>query len=274
MPLRGERAGARDHGVVHQAFRAQKPCHCRERGQADAAVAEAIGFEPFFVEFEPLWEHIRDRLMQAGGKHTTQLRLCHDGSVTSPNVAAAIIAGGQARRFGGQDKFRLVVDGRAIIVRQLEVLQRIADPVFVVANHTGRFADLQVPVHADVLPGTGALGGLYTALVRATTEFVIVVACDLPFLDAGVLARLIDLAPGADGAWIRTARGVEPFFACYRTSSAPRVRDALDAGQLRAASLGDVLTLAELRESELAAFGPVDRLLANVNSPEDYARVQ
>jgi molybdopterin-guanine dinucleotide biosynthesis protein A len=194
--------------------------------------------------------------------------------VTSPNVAGAIVAGGQARRFGGHDKCRLVVDGRAIIVRQLEVLQRIARPVFVVANDAARFTDLHVPVHADVLPGTGAVGGLYTALLRADTDLVIVVACDLPFLDAAVLSRLVELAAPADGAWIRTTRGVEPFVACYRTRAAPRIRREIEAGRLRAADLGGVLDLAVLDEAELATFGPVDRLLANVNSPEDYARVQ
>ena len=58
------------------------------------------------------------------------------------STSAAILAGGQARRFGGQDKSRLVVHGRSIIVRQVEVLQRVADEVFVVARDPERFADL------------------------------------------------------------------------------------------------------------------------------------
>jgi molybdopterin-guanine dinucleotide biosynthesis protein A len=194
--------------------------------------------------------------------------------VTSRDVSAAIVAGGQARRFGGADKSRLLVDGRAIIVRQLEVLQRITPSVMIIANDAARFADLAVPVHPDRLPGTGALGGLYTALVQAPADRVLVVACDLPHLHEGLLTRLTDLAAGADGAWVRTARGPEPFLACYRRHAAEAVRRALDAGRLRARDLGQVLNLAVLEETELAAFGPVAYLLANVNSPEDYARVQ
>jgi molybdopterin-guanine dinucleotide biosynthesis protein A len=174
----------------------------------------------------------------------------------------------------GLDKSRLVVDGRAIIVRQLDVLRRIASEIRIIAGDAARFSDLDVPVVADLLPGTGALGGLYTGVVTAAAERVIVVACDQPYLDDRVLARLVDLAGRADGAWIRTTRGVEPFLACYQRRTAPRIRRALERGRLRAGDLGDVLDMAALTGDELASFGAVDRLLFNVNTPDDYARVQ
>lgn len=191
-----------------------------------------------------------------------------------PGLAAAIVAGGQARRFGGRDKSRLLIDGRSIIVRQLDVLQRITPSVFIVANDAARFADLSLPVHPDALPGTGSLGGLYTALLTAAAPRVLVVACDLPFLDSAVLSRLVDLSAVGDGAWVQTSRGPEPFLACYRTEAAPRIRAELDAGRLRAMDLARVLSMTPMDEQELQRFGSVDRLLANVNSAEDYARVQ
>jgi len=200
--------------------------------------------------------------------------LCHDVRVSSSDLCAAIVAGGQARRFDGADKSRLIVEGRPIIVRQLDVLRRITSSIAIIANDASRFADLSLPVHADVIAGTGALGGLYTALVQAPADRVLVVACDLPFLDERLLARLADLAAGADGAWVRTARGPEPFLACYRRSAADTVRGELEAGRLRAQDLARVLRLVELDEAAVAEFGPVSRLLANVNTPGDYARIQ
>jgi molybdopterin-guanine dinucleotide biosynthesis protein A len=197
---------------------------------------------------------------------------CHDESVIVPDVAAAIVAGGRARRFGGRDKSRLLVDGRAIIVRQVEVLQRIAGTVMVVAGDGDRFADLGLPVHADLVPGAGALGGVYTALACARADRVLVVAGDMPFLDEGVLRRLVDLASEADGAWVRTTRGVEPLLACYRGRVAPAMRERIDTGRLRAGDVGDGLTMRCLEEAELARFGPIDRLLLNVNTPDDYER--
>jgi molybdopterin-guanine dinucleotide biosynthesis protein A len=188
----------------------------------------------------------------------------------APRVAAAILAGGKARRFGGRDKSRLVVDGRSIIVRQVEVLQRVAAPVFVVAADAGRFEDVGLPVHADLIPEVGAIGGLYTALEVAPAELVLVVACDLPFLDEGMLTRLVELADGADGAWVCTPGGIEPLLACYRREARTTIRQEILAGRLKIADLAGVLRMVELGARELERFGPVDRLLANINTPDDY----
>jgi molybdopterin-guanine dinucleotide biosynthesis protein A len=190
------------------------------------------------------------------------------------STSAAILAGGQARRFGGQDKSRLVVHGRSIIVRQVEVLQRVAAEVFVVAHDPARFADLGLTVHVDRVPGTGAIGGIYTALEAARGERVIVVACDLPFLDDRLLAELVRRAASADGAWVRTTRGVEPLVACYQRQARAAILAEIQAERLKASDLGAVLRLAEIAPSELHRFGSADELLTNVNTPEDYARVQ
>jgi molybdopterin-guanine dinucleotide biosynthesis protein A len=189
-------------------------------------------------------------------------------------TAAAIVAGGSARRFAGQDKGRLVVEGRTIIVRQVEILQRVASELFVVGPDPARYADLQLTVHPDQLPGLGAVGGILTALTVSRAEQVLVVACDLPFLDASVLSRLVDLSAGHDGAWIRTSRGVEPLLACYRQAARERVLARVQSGLLKAADLAEVLSMAHLEGAELEAFGSVDRLLTNINTPDDYARVQ
>jgi molybdopterin-guanine dinucleotide biosynthesis protein A len=189
-------------------------------------------------------------------------------------VAAAILAGGQARRFGGRDKSRLLVDGRSIIVRQIEVLQRITPEVFIVASETARFADLSLPVHPDALPGSGAIGGLYTALEAASSDLVIVVACDLPYLEEGMLGRLVELASAGDGAWVRTPGGIEPLLACYRREARATVRAEILAGRLKLQDLASHLHMADLDARELARFGPAARLLANINTPDDYARIQ
>lgn len=193
-------------------------------------------------------------------------------------MAAAILAGGRARRMDGLDKSRLLVEGRAIIVRQLDALQRLTPDVFIVATGAERFADLSVPVVADALPDAGALGGLYTALISARAGWIVVIACDMPFVTAGALDALVAEAvaagaDGADGAWARSARGIEPLFACYRTSAAARLRELIERGERRLTDAGTVLTMREVDVSRLGTDGS-DRLLTNLNTPEDYARVQ
>lgn len=195
-------------------------------------------------------------------------------SVAHSDVAAAILAGGQARRFGGLDKSRLVVGGRTIIVRQLDILQQVAGEVFVVGPTDGRFADLGVTVHADVRAGCGALGGLHTALEVARADRVIVVACDLPFLEVAVMARLVDLVAGHDASWVRGPRGPEPLVACYDRRVRGLVAEQLARGERRVADLERVFRIAWLDEAELMRLGSGRQMLANLNTPDDYARVQ
>ncbi len=190
------------------------------------------------------------------------------------NVSAAILAGGAARRFGGRDKSRLFVRGRTIIVRQVEVLQRVADDVFIVGAQAERFADLGLPVHGDAIPGAGAMGGVFTALEVARAERVLVVACDMPFLSEGLLARLVALTGEADAAWVRTARGVEPLLACYRRAVRDRLKGAIEVGRLKLADLEGVLDVRSVGPDELAAFGRAEELVANVNSPADLDQVE
>ena len=191
-----------------------------------------------------------------------------------PRTAGAILAGGKARRFGGQDKARLIVGGRSILDQQIELLRSVADEVFLVGHDPARFADVGLPVFPDHVSGAGAMGGILTALESTTADRVIVIACDMPFLVADLLNALVTLAGSADGAWVRTSRGPEPLVACYRQHARTAIRGAIQSGHLRAAELDRVLALRELTETDVAAFGPVDRLLANLNTPEDYARVQ
>jgi molybdopterin-guanine dinucleotide biosynthesis protein A len=194
--------------------------------------------------------------------------------MTRSTPSAAILVGGYGRRLGGVDKSRLIVGGRSIIVRQLDVLQRISDDIFVVGREPDRFADLGVHGVVDVVEQAGAIGGIYTAVTSARHDAVIVVGCDLPFLDQGLLDALVDLASGHDGAWVRSGRGIEPLFACYRKSASARIQSRIEAGQLKAADLGASLDLAVLTGERIQAFGDPERLLANVNTPADVARIE
>jgi molybdopterin-guanine dinucleotide biosynthesis protein A len=186
---------------------------------------------------------------------------------------AAILAGGQARRLGGRDKCRLVIDGRTILDRQLHVLHSVADRVVIVANDVARFLGLGVAVFDDLVSGAGALGGIYTALAIAN-EPVLVVACDMPYLTAPFLTRVMEAAQDADVAVPRAADGYHPLCACYTQACAGPIRQRLDAGMLRVLDLFGDVHVRTIDPVEIAAFDPDGLLLLNVNTPGDLARAQ
>ena len=186
---------------------------------------------------------------------------------------AAILAGGRARRLGGRDKSQLVIDGRTILDRQLHVLHRIADRVVIVANEPARFAGLGVPVFGDLVPDAGALGGIYTALALAN-EPVLVVACDMPYLTAPFLTRVMGAAHDVDIVVPRAADGYHPLCACYGQACVDPIRQRLDAGVLKVLDLFDDVHVRTIDPVEIAAFDPDGLLLLNINTPDDLARAE
>ena len=185
---------------------------------------------------------------------------------------AAILAGGQARRLGGADKSALPVGGHSILARQLAVLRSLTSHIVIVASDDRRYREARVPVVLDRIQGAGSLGGIYTALEEAPTDQVLVVACDMPFLTAPLLSRLMTLGAGVDVALPRDARGRHPLCASWSRRVAPHLRARIDAGKLRILDALEGLEVRELGADELRHLDPSGRLLLNVNTPDDYAR--
>lgn len=184
-----------------------------------------------------------------------------------------ILAGGRARRFGGRDKAALLVDGRRIIDRQLDALRSATPDILVVTNDPDRFATLGVPVVVDHVAGAGPLGGIYTALVAAPTPQVVVLACDMPFVVAPLLSYLAAVGAAADAAVPRLPDGWHPLCASYSSRCVPAIGAALRAGRFTVQDVLERLHIVEVTERDLARFGDPSRLLANMNTAEDYRRL-
>ena len=177
--------------------------------------------------------------------------------------SVAILAGGEARRFGGRDKGALVVDGRTIVERQIAELSTVTPDVRVIRRED------------DLVPGCGPLGGLHAALNAARGDQLFLVACDMPFVTAALAAYLLMLAGDADAVVPRTDRGYHPLCAVYgRRACLPAVERRLAERRLKMLDLLHDLRVREVTADDLGRFGRCDRLLANVNTPAEYVELE
>jgi molybdopterin-guanine dinucleotide biosynthesis protein A len=186
--------------------------------------------------------------------------------------AAAIIAGGAARRLGGTAKALLLVGGVRIIDRQLTALRGLADPIFVVAGDPTPFAGLGLEVVPDAVPNAGALGGIYTAIVASPRERTIVLASDLPFVTPQLLARFSE--SDAEVVMPLGVRGYEPLCALYTRACAEPIRQRIERGALHAARLPDGVRADVIGPEDLMAYDPDGLLFVNVNTPHDHERAR
>ncbi len=190
-------------------------------------------------------------------------------------VTGAILGGGGATRFGGRPKGLERVGGVRILDRLVDVFsEALGAAPLLVANAPEAPAwrpDLRVV--ADVRPGLGSLGGIYTAVVEAPAP-VVCVAWDMPFVTPALLRGLAaGLAewdaclPESDGR-----RGVEPLCAAYGPACAAAIAASLEAGDLRAIGFHGAIRAGRLPLDAVQRFGDPARLFFNVNTADDLAR--
>jgi molybdopterin-guanine dinucleotide biosynthesis protein A len=188
--------------------------------------------------------------------------------------SAAILAGGQARRFGGLDKSALVVEGRPILHRQIAELLTLTADILIVGGPARSGLPGSARVVADRMPGRGPLAGLYTALEEAKGDATIVVACDMPYVAAPLLDYLLTLTHDADAVVPRTERGYHPLCAAYTRACVPPAAARLANGRLKMMDLLDEIRVRVVTTEEINVFGDHHRLLANVNTPAEYGGIE
>jgi molybdopterin-guanine dinucleotide biosynthesis protein A len=191
--------------------------------------------------------------------------------VAQLGVTGVILAGGGATRYGGRPKGLATVGGRRIIDRVAGALARECDDLLLVANDPEAASWLPgVRTEADVRPGAGSLGGIYSAIVHAARP-VLLVAWDMPFVPGGLLAVLRDRGQSADVVVPESdsRRGIEPLCAWYTPACAAPIARRLDADELRVIGFFDDVRVSRLPASEVARFGDPARLFMNVNTPDD-----
>jgi molybdopterin-guanine dinucleotide biosynthesis protein A len=186
-------------------------------------------------------------------------------------VTGVVLAGGGATRYGGLPKGLERVGGRRIVDRVADALRATTDDLLLIANDPA--ADGWLPGvrrAGDVRPGLGSLGGIHAALVRAAGP-AIVVAWDMPFVPAALLAALRELGSGADAAVPESGsrRGLEPLCAYYSPACIAPIERRLDAGDRRVIAFYDDVELRRLEAAAVQRLGDPSRLFMNVNTPDD-----
>lgn len=190
----------------------------------------------------------------------------------------AILAGGESRRFGSP-KALATVGGVRIVDRVRGALAAVAPDLILIANDASLFVPLSLPLRPDALPGLGALGGIYTALLwarEAGREGALAVACDMPFLSPELLAHLLAEREGADVVAPESGgrRGIEPLCAYYATACIPAIERAIERGERQIVGFHGEVRVKRIPQEAVRGYGEPELLFLNVNTPEEYERAE
>jgi molybdopterin-guanine dinucleotide biosynthesis protein A len=191
-------------------------------------------------------------------------------------LSLVIQAGGKSSRMGS-DKALKPFLGHSLIEHVLQRVTHLADEVLITTNFADGYRFLSIPLVPDIIPGRGALGGLYTALEAARYPLVAVIACDLPFVNADILSLALSALTNTsiDAAIPQTEHGLEPLHAIYRRSTClPAVKAAIEADQWRLISWHHAVNVHVIGQSEIQSCDPDGLAFFNLNTPDAFQEAE
>jgi molybdopterin-guanine dinucleotide biosynthesis protein A len=205
-------------------------------------------------------------------------------------ASAVVLARGKSTRFGADtDKTLLTWRGISLVeraVRECLALRSLfeeigeIEEILLAGNADAKFSLFSLPgvrEIKDVYRGSGPLGGIHAGLFCARNGTVFVTACDMPFFQAKLARRLLELSDGYDAVVPVDGGRPQPLCAVYKKSVLPAAEALLLAGER---SVRGLYSKVRTRYAARDAWGDVLGILPeeqdvffNINDREDYRRL-
>ncbi|WP_434776274.1 molybdenum cofactor guanylyltransferase MobA [Pseudomonas oryzihabitans] len=175
-----------------------------------------------------------------------------------------ILAGGRGQRMGGRDKGLVEWQGQPLVAHVQAAVRALTDDLVISCNrNAARYAQWADQVVADEEPDfPGPLAGILAGLAVARHDWVLLLPCDAPRLDAPLAHQLLTAAQATQGPVMARQDGYwQPLFTALPRHLLPALRQAWVQGERspRGALLPLGLTGVEFAED--------DARLANFNDP-------
>lgn len=175
---------------------------------------------------------------------------------------AVILTGGASSRMG-RDKAFVEVDGVPLVLRVAKALSEAAT-VTAVGGDVIALSQLGLEAEPDLHPDDGPLGGIAQALGIGAHDVIVVVACDMPFLNGATVRQLVEAVDGHDVAVAVHDGQRHPTLAAWHRATP--VGDAFDRGERSPMRVLDELAVVEVELEDA-------RIAIDVDTPDDLTNL-
>ncbi|MFB2876488.1 molybdenum cofactor guanylyltransferase [Floridanema aerugineum] len=189
------------------------------------------------------------------------------------DISALILAGGRSTRMG-EDKALIPWDGIPLLTRVSQVATQCCEQVYILTPWAEKYQKI-VPEKCQFItethPGQGPLLGLAEGLEKISSEWVLLLGCDLPLLQSKILQNwmenltqipdeILAVVPHQQARW-------EPLCAFYRRSALPNLQEFIQQG-------GNSFQkwLAQTKVATIPVSQACQEMLWNCNTPIDLEK--
>jgi molybdenum cofactor guanylyltransferase len=193
-------------------------------------------------------------------------------SIELRDITAVILAGGQGRRMGGQDKGLIEIDGKPLVAILIDRLERQSVDIVINANRNhDRYRQFGYPVVSDRLDDyQGPLAGFASAMNAVDTRYILTLPCDGPRLADDYVARFIAAAAGQQPGVLVAFDGerLQPVHALIRVDLLPSLERFLASGERK------IDRWYAEHDFQRVDFSDCADMFRNINTPSDQESLQ
>jgi molybdenum cofactor guanylyltransferase len=193
------------------------------------------------------------------------------------DISCIALAGGKSTRLG-RNKLAETVGGKILFHRVLDVLSPLGRETIVVTSRPSSLPDISMyartRIVADFLQNRGLLGGIYAGLAASESFYNFVAASDMPFLNAGLIRYMLDIAEGSDLVAYREGERFEPLHAVYSKACMGAILELMGRDNVRIIEIAGLVKTRYLAPEELLASDPQRYSFFNINNEVELAKAR
>ncbi|MCX8031556.1 MAG: molybdenum cofactor guanylyltransferase [Thermodesulfovibrionales bacterium] len=190
-------------------------------------------------------------------------------------LSGVVLAGGENSRFPILKGF-LKIDGITIIEKNIHILQTLCKDVLISTNKPELYFKFKVNMIADLYPASGPMAGIHSSLINAIYDNLLVIACDMPFLNSNLLAYLIKKHfEGNNLATIPSFRNkIQPLCGIYNKKIIPPLEKHLEDRKNSLYLFLKDIKINIINEKEIKNIDPFGHTFININTIDDFETIK
>jgi len=189
-------------------------------------------------------------------------------------IEGFILTGGRSRRMG-TDKSQLLFQGQSFVELIAAELFPVTTSVKLVGDNLPA-SQLKLQTAPDIYSQWGALGGVHAALSACSAPWALIVACDFPLVTSELFRKLASLRGDFEAVAPIQADGIpQPLCSLYCIQPCLKLAEELiESDERKPIALLQSLRTRWVQFSEFSQLAGANSFFANINTPEDYARLR
>ncbi len=185
-------------------------------------------------------------------------------------ITGVILAGGKSSRFGS-NKALAEFNGLPLIETVAGRLKNIFPRLIIISNSPDEYSYLGLPIYEDIIKGLGPIGGIRTGLESIEDEWGFFTACDMPFINEGLIRHMADQRGTFDAIVPRVDWKMEPLCSIYSKNCIPEINKLISNEITQTIKAYENLNVRFIEEEIIRSFDPELRGFLNVNRQTELA---